>query len=392
MQGLLYRIFGNLTLCCKGGFTGQFLNMCRGMGVAFRNARCKGDCLYIDITPQELYSVRHAARESGMKVRIIKKSGLVFPFRRYRKRTGMLVGFCLFMLISYHLSGFVWEIKIVGESGYYTDEQILSALENNGVYVGSALNSIDADYTENVILSECDSLKRLAISVDATTVIVEIADKAEINASPETELGYPCDIVSSCDAYIVSVLPYAGEATVKPGDTVKKGQVLVSGMFEDSGGRTYLTESKAEIIGQITFKETIEISALNEEETLTGRKTEKKEINFFGLRIKFYSDSGNLYPKCDIIERNRQLTLFDKKLPISMKTVIEKERIVDPRVLTQEELNEKVMKTLKEFEKSIDGEIVSRVTQTRVNGNKCVIEATYTVNREIGKKQRIYIE
>lgn len=392
MQGLLYRIFGNLTLKCEGGFTGQFLNMCRGMGVAFRDARCKENCLYINITPEEIYAVRHAARESGVKVRIIRKSGLVFPFRRYRKRTGMAVGFVVFMLLLYHLSGFVWNVELVGESRYYSAEEIFSALESNGISIGRSLKNIDADYTENNILTELTKLKRLAISVDATTVTVELADKAELNGLPETETGYPCDIVSSCDAYIISVVPYAGEAQVKPGDTVRKGQILVSGIFEDSGGRTYLTESKAEIIGQITMEKTLEISALNEEAEPTGRKYKKTSINFFGLRINFYSDSGNRYPKCDIIKQSRQLTIFDRKLPVSIETVTESELSVDERMLTEEELQEKALRQLKDFEESIDGEIVSRVTELSMSDDRCFVKASYVINCEIGQKERIYIE
>lgn len=392
MQGILYRIFGNLTLRCSGGFTGQFLNMCRGGGVAFRNARCKEGCLYIDITPAEIYAVRHAARESGMKVKIISRSGLVFPFRRYRKRTGMAVGFTVFMLILFHLSGFVWNVELKGESKYYSKEEILSALETEGVCIGRPLKNIDADYTENAILTELINLKRLAISVDSTTVTVEIADKAELITLPETETGYPCDIISSYDAYVVSVTPYAGEAVVKPGDTVRKGQVLVSGMFEDSGGRTYLTESKAEVIGQITLKKTFEISALNEKAEPTGQKTEKTSINFFGLRINFYLDSGNRYPTCDIIKQNRQLTLFGKKLPISIETVTETELRVDSRMLTEGELQEKVLQHLREYEETVDGVIVSRETELNVSDSKCFITASYVINCEIGKKERIYIE
>lgn len=392
MQGILYRVFGNLTLRCSGGFTGQFLNMCRGGGVAFRNARCKEGCLYIDITPAEIYAVRHAARESGMKVKIISRSGLVFPFRRYRKRTGMAVGFTVFMLILFHLSGFVWNVELKGESKYYSKEEILSALETEGVCIGRPLKNIDADYTENAILTELINLKRLAISVDSTTVTVEIADKAELITLPETETGYPCDIISSFDAYIVSVTPYAGEAVVKPGDTVRKGQVLVSGMFEDSGGRTYLTESEAEVIGQITLKKVFEISALNEKAEPTGQKTEKTSINFFGLRINFYLDSGNRYPTCDIIKQNRQLTLFGKKLPISIETVTEYELVADSRSLTEDELQEKVLQHLREYEETVDGVIVSRETELNVSDSKCFITASYVINCEIGKKERIYIE
>lgn len=393
MVGILYRIFGNLTLKCEGGFTGQFLNMCRGGGVNFRNARCKEDCLYIDVTPAEIYAVRHAARESGMKVKIISRSGLVFPFRRYRKRTGMAVGLVLFMLVLYHLSGFVWNVELVGESRYYSDEDIYSALEKNGISIGEPLKNIEADRTENSILTELTDLKRLAISVDATTVTVEIADKSELNTLPETETGYPCDIVSTCDAQIISVVPYAGEALVRPGDTVRKGQILVSGMFEDSVGRTYLTESKAEIIGQITLEKTFEISALNEKMEPTGQKTEKTSINFFGLRIKFYSDSGNRYPKCDIIKQNRQLTLFDKKLPISIETVTESELTVDERMLTEDELEKKVLDHLKAFEEeNIEGVIVSRRVELDTAENKCFIRASYVINCEIGQKKRIYIE
>ena len=99
MSGLLYRIFGSLTLCCYDGFIGRFLDLCRKGGVAFRGARCKDKKLYINITPTELYTIRHIARETGMKVRVLSRTGLVFVLRRYRKRGGIIVGFAVFMLL-----------------------------------------------------------------------------------------------------------------------------------------------------------------------------------------------------------------------------------------------------------------------------------------------------
>ena len=89
---------------------------------------------------------------------------------------------------------------------------------------------------------------------------------------------------------------------------------------------------------------------------------------------------------------HRQLTLFGKKLPISIETVTETEHRVDSRMLTEDELHQKALQYLKEFEESIDGVIVSRETELNVSDSKCFITASYVINCEIGKKERIYIE
>lgn len=394
MNRILYRLFGSLTLSCEGGFVGQFLDMCRAAGVAFRNARCKNGKLYIEVTPSELYTLRHIARETGMRVKVLSRTGLVFIIHRYRRRAGLLVGFAVFMLIMYHLSGFVWNVDIIGESRFYTREQITAALEENGIAVGKRISDIKVSHAENNVLTKLDGLKRLAVSINSTTVTAEIADRvAPPEPSEEESTGRPADIASKSDAYIISVVPYAGKALVKPGDTVTKGQTLVSGMYEDSAGRTYLTESKAEVIGQVTRTAEFEISVFNEKEEPTGEIYKKTSLFFYGMEINFYIEGGNRYTKCDIITGRKQLTLFGKQLPIAITTVTEKELAVDARPLTDEELEGKIAETLKKYEQeSLSGEIVSRSAVTELDGDICRVSVTYVCNEDIGQKTEISIQ
>ena len=394
MDRMLYRIFGSLTIRCEGGFTGRFLDMCRASGVAFRNAKSADGKLYMKITPEELYKVRHIARESGMKVKVTDKSGAVFFLHRYRRRWGIIAGFVCFMLIIYHLSGFVWNVEISGESERYSAEEIVSALEERGIAVGMPLSGIDTEKAENSILTELDGLKRLAISVKSTSVTVEIADKTENQPEEEEGTGYPSNITAGCDAYIIGVLPYSGKAVVKPGDTVTKGQVLVSGIYEDSTGKVYLTEAKAQVIGQTVRKTQIEISLYNEKEEYTGNQRTKNSLFFYGLNIKFYFDGGNRYDKYDIINKRRQLEIFGHKLPVYIETVTERETAADGRKLTEEELNAKIEEVLDDYEsvQLSETSVVSRSVEKEIRGDVCVLSVTYVCQEEIGVKTEISLE
>ena len=393
VYSLLYGIFGSVTLRLCGGFFGSFLNMCRDGGVICRNVRYFDGSMYIDISPQEIYKIRHIARRTAMRVKIEKRRGLVFFTNRHRKRVGFALGFVFFLAINFYLSDFVWNVDIVGQSEYCTKEQILSALSDLGIYEGAKLDGFDADAVENEILLKYNNLKRLAISVIGTNVTVELKDKTEPQKNDETTEP-PCDIAARCDAYILSVSPYCGEAAVRPGDTVSRGQILIFGRYTDRTGRDVAVPARGEIIGQTVHDAELEISRRNEKLQPTGRKYQKNSIFFFGIRINLFADSGNRYDKCDIIFERNRLELFGVKLPVYIDKKTVTELAAEDRYLTKEELTAKAKEAIAAYENEVlkDCVIISRSVGVSADGDTCRLKLRYVCEENIGETKETVFE
>ena len=384
MNGFLHRLFGELTLFCSGGFNGRFLDLCRLYGVALSDVKAQNGGLRTVITPRDLYLVRHAARESGMNVHIEKRRGLVFSLFRIRTRYGFFAGIVLFLLIQFALSGHIWQIDLLNESTRYTDAQIRASLAAEGIFLGAKRDDINADFTENVLLNSLDGLKRVAVSVRDCRVFVQLADKDPAPPLPP-KLDPPTDLVAAKDAYIVSVTATAGNEQVRPGDTVRAGELLVSGVCEDAGGHTRLLVASGEVVGQTIRQTTLSVSRKDEKTVPTGRETKKIRLFFYGLTIKFYREGGNRDTKCDIIEETIPLTVLGCPLPVSVTVRTERETAESDRLLSDEELTEKVTAAVKAYEAETlaDCVIVRRDVSPHFENDDCVVTLSYVCEENI---------
>ncbi len=387
MFALLYRLFGTLTVACTDGFVGRFLDLCRESGIVLRQVRPREGGVTAELTPEEFFRLRYVARDSGMRVKILRKRGLVPVVLRYRRRYGLLIGAVLFLLIQFSLSGHVWQIDLLAESGRYTEEQILSALREEGLFIGAKRQDVDADKTENAVLSALPDLKRMAISLRHGRATVELTDRENApGEGQEEEPPIPSNVVASADGFIVSVYPYAGEAAVKPGDTVRKGQLLISGVYDGAFDRTYLTVARGKVIAQTKRETSFVLERTTEETTLTGREKTDIHLFFFGIKINFCPSGRNPYDKCDIIEETYTLTVFGKTLPVSLKTATHRQQTSTPRLLSEEELKSRGRQMVQTYEERELQNVTVLSRQVRLQGgeDEVTVHIDYVCEENIG--------
>lgn len=384
---MLYRLLGNLTVRCTGGFSGRFLDLCRMAGVAVRNVRPTEGGFTMEVTPEELYRVRHAARESGMAVHILRRKGLLLRLWPYHRRYGMYAGLVLFLLLQFALAGRVWQIDLLTRSRAYTEEQVRAALASQGICEGALRESIDADFAENALLTALPELKRLAISVRHGRVTVEMVDK-DGTSQPEKPPSpvIPSDVVAACDGFIVSVSPYAGEAIVKPGDTVSAGQILISGVYDGNLDRTYLTAAQGEVVAQTSRETSIVLPKFREEVSLTGKEKRQRQLFFYGIKINFCLSGRNPYDKCDIINETYDCQLFGKSLPLRLTTTVIREQTTTLRPLTQEELRQEARTAVLAYEGDALSHctIVRRTVRVTEQEDTLTLHVAYVCEEDIG--------
>lgn len=351
MNGFLLRLLGCLTVSCEGGFTGRFLDLCRTHGVFLRSVKMKDGVLTALIAPNDLYLLRPIARESGMRVRVRSRHGAVFFVNSVKHRYGFFAGAALFLIAMLLLSDRVWRIDLKNNSLLYSDEQIYTALAAEGITLGTLRETINADYAENELLTSLDGLKRVAVSVRNSHVSVELADRDAL-ASPTPKQEPPVDLIASADAFIKGVSALSGKAAVEKGDTVRAGDVLVSGVYETGDGSVFEVVASGEVIGQ-TLRQTEFFIPLTVTETaLTGAKKKKISLFFYGFHVKFYREGGNRGEKCAIIEETEPLILLNCPLPVSVTVRTECKQKSEMRARTKEELAEAVAAAAKEYETS----------------------------------------
>jgi len=169
----------------------------------------------------------------GFKAETGKVKGLPALLQGAVRRPGILIGVLLSVLFFFFARGRVWEVSITGD-GSVDEDEVRSALYAAGLRPGMRIRDLSAgDVATNCLLCE-DRFSGMNVSLSGVVARVEWYGRQGDGSVPSTEKGTGVNVVASCDGVIVSVQPTCGVAVVVPGQTVHKGDLLISGVT--SGG------------------------------------------------------------------------------------------------------------------------------------------------------------
>ncbi len=205
----------------------RFLNLCRNRGLVMWNISVD-ECGYTCFMYLEDYrNCGNLAQKAGVTVTCMAEYGLPAFLKRYRFRQAFFAACFLLLFAVWFSSIHLWDIRIENNL-YYTDDQILSCLEEHGIRKGVRKSRVDCEQIEQVLRDTFERISWSAVSVDGTVLQVDIAENygTLVAVMADTE---PADLVAEMDGVVESMVVRKGIAQVKPGDTVTKGQVLVSG-------------------------------------------------------------------------------------------------------------------------------------------------------------------
>lgn len=261
-------------------------------------------------------------------------SGLPEIFRRYKKRWGIAVGALIFIFLVAVSGGRIWCVEVSGNSRV-KDEVIIELLKELGCGVGDTYKDIEFAKLHNAFLLRCRDIAWISVNMDGTHAHVEVretlADRAETD-----DLNY--NVVAGEDGQIEQIAAYEGKPQIAIGDTVRKGELLLSGVI--SYGETGLRYENAagEVYAKVIRDFTVEIPLQTEKKVFTGHSTAKKSLVFFQFQTNLFLNNEVPYELYDTAHLNKQVHLFDSvALPIWIKTDMYKEYETQMVTLEEEE-------------------------------------------------------
>lgn len=222
-------LVGYVIISVEGENLEKLINMAIGRGINLWDTSLgRENLLVAKVRISGFMALRHIARKLGCRLKIRGKRGLPFFYAKLGKRKMLAAGALGSFLTLYVLSSFVWFVEVKGN-----DKISRAKIENlarvNGLTRGVLKWQVDADRIEKALSNQIPQIAWISIEIKGTKAIIKIAEK--VYAERKT-LGQQAHIVSSKDGVIQEVLVLTGIATVKEGDTVKKGQMLISGIIE----------------------------------------------------------------------------------------------------------------------------------------------------------------
>lgn len=283
MLGLYFFFKGYVTAEIKGALNEKIINKAIRSGIFMWNIKSGKDGLCVNIRNCDRELFLDAAGDA--EVIFTTKVGLPFIVERFKKRYALVFGVLIFTIVTAFLSSLVWSINITGcEKTAPSD--IMNILEQRGIHKWSFKRAVNEDKLKLYIMNSLDTVSWIGIELKGTALNIEIKERTAI---PYIVDNRAVDIVASKDGVIKYMSIRSGEKMVAPGDTVIRGQVLVSALVERDGENLlehpYTVHSYGDVIARTWYTYNIKQHLYTEKKEYTGREYSEYSLNLLGNEI-----------------------------------------------------------------------------------------------------------
>lgn len=304
---ILRYIKGYVKITVSGGFRERFINLCNVQGVRLWNVVPDIDKIHAFVSIKGFHRLRSIARESGVRIKIEKKSGVPLFLKKHRNRAVLMAGILLIAFFYTVMNQFIWFIEVEGTQKI-SHEEIIIAIERYGVKIGAYAPGIDGVYAGRSIINDFDGrLLWVSVNVKGSKAIIEVRDY--VGAREDTTFGEPCNIIADFEGTILSIEPVNGDIEASPGSAVKKGDLLISGVIQNRD----MSASYLEARGKITAHHNVQFKRSYQKKQKFSYYTDVKEYvrpTIIGFEIPSPADENG-----ESFSFSEHIILRDNKLP-----------------------------------------------------------------------------
>ncbi|NSW91802.1 MAG: sporulation protein YqfD [Firmicutes bacterium] len=354
---------GYVIILVEGYFLERFINICTHRQVFLWDIQRRNDLtMTLKVSIKGFKMLRPISRKSRCRVRIIKKKGLPFFLNRYKRRKAFVFGIVLFFVLFNLLASFIWDVEISGNKEIRTAD-ILQKLAVLGVKPGVLKYRINADRVAKTLILQIKELSWVSFEIRGTKAKLSIEERRQPPSLIAKDV--PCNIVAERDGIIHSIIVKDGREVVKEGDTIVKGQLLVSGVMENERepGQKRLVHSIAEIKAR-TWYEGNGITNIKAIEAIrTGNVKSVYTLILFNKKIKLPLNKGIDFQNYDKVELKKVLQVGENFiLPFWLvieeyyeNKLVEKElSIEEAKIIARDNALKKLMKIIPDDAKIIN--------------------------------------
>ena len=380
---------GYVTFEIRGNGREEFINFCSKNDInlfdlKLRDGIFTASCFVSD------YRKTKKARISGLRKRIIKRKGLRFFTNRYKKRLGLAVGFGLMIFMLIFLSGYIWDIDITGNERL-SDNLIIETLEECGFYEGSQKSKLNISEIENEMMIKLSDVGRISINLDGSFAHIIVKERAVPPVSEDKSR--PSNLVASMDGKIVKMEIVKGKPITQVGSGVVKGQLLVTGFYNDKKDNIILEHSSGKVTALAEVSKTFEIPFSAQEKIGTEQKI-YYSIEMFGKEFDFsFGGAADELGWDKSVAKNR-LSIFGLDFPIYLIKDSYTREITRDATLSSNEAKQRIKDEIEHFENSeLYGATIEKKHITwKSDDKKCRAQVDYTILTDIAEQQYIETE
>ena len=340
---LLTRLFnffrGYLVITISGAYPERFLNVCKNRHILIWDVfTCSSQMIRCSISLRGFRLIRPIARKTDVHVKIIEKCGFPILLTQFKKRKWFLLGFAFCLLCMIILNQFIWKLEITGcenVSAAYVKEKLAEC----GLTEGAFRPYINEKKLQTKMLIKTPELAWLWVDKSGSKVTVQVKERV---LPPEMyDPNAFCNLIAAKDGVIDSMIVRNGEPMVSLGDTVSKGDLLVSGLIvSDKGIPPRQIQSDGEIYARVWYEKTKAFSLFSPQKRETGRKEKKYTLHLFGWHIPLFRNAKPDFAEFSNETKEHEVSLFGHFLGIGISCTTFVEQVTEYEKLTTESIVE----------------------------------------------------
>ena len=275
---------GYVVVVAEGLSPERLINLCNQNNIELRNVRRVS---YTELRLRLSFSgyrkLKKIVDNQKYKLNVHRKGGIPLKILSVKKRVVLLPAIALLITALLVSSAYVWDVRY---TGFETVDkfEVQEMLETMGLKAGTRKKEINKAQAEKAIMENFDALAWVNIYFKGTQLNIQV-----VEADPPEKMIQDqgvADIIAKKDGYIVDMRVFAGSPAAAEGQTVKKGQVLISGDVLHDG--VFVTQVAAR--GEIYAKTSYAGEAVKPHSQMVAQKTG----NVYNM--KYIRLGENIYP------------------------------------------------------------------------------------------------
>lgn len=377
---------GTVRFSVRDGFLERFINLCAQNRVPVWDGRRQGSRYSACTTLAGSRRLPELAQKAGVTLENGPRGGAPVLLHRYRKRTGLFAGAILVAVAILILGQFIWQVQVAGLETIPAEE-VDAALRELGVVRGAFRRGIDAREVERLLMLRLDKAAWVAVNLRGSRAVVEIQERV---VPPERiDDRVPHNVVAAKPGFITYLEVYNGQPTVKAGDSVDAGEILVSGIMEDKKQRNRTVHARAKVVAQTQEELRVEVPYLQESYTVRGVAV-RRYLNILSVQLPLFWGRP-LEEPYKLEQATFEIPLLSGLAPVSWSR--ENYLLLDRQTtqITPEEakrLAEEQLAALEE--KTFQGmEVLRRELSGQELGDRFLLEGVYLCQEDIGEEREI---
>lgn len=319
---------------------------------------------------------------------VVGAGGLPVILMNNKRRIGIFSALALVILFYSISSLFIWDIRIEGNEKV-PDSVILHELSEIGFSVGERWGSITLSEAEWAVLDVSDNVGWININRRGNVAYVTVKEKT-VYPDKNSEKAFS-NVVASRDCIIEEITVKSGVAVVKAGDTVKAGDLLISGILPEEAGGGFVAADGI-ILGRVHSEISVEVPRKESNTEFGEEKLKSATLKIFNFNINIFKRYGKTDNSCAIIDDRKEYTLLARcRLPISLERIYTVEKRSVEKTYTDAELARVAASRLTSLRAMVlrDAELMRIKTFGEYTEDGYRMTSLVSVLTEVGEKREI---